>query len=58
MGFQISIGYPPYGGDIQKSKASCIVRPNPPPLSVGGPGDGLGITCLLSTGIGCGWSLG
>ena len=37
--------------------AKGAVRPNPPPLSVGGPSCGLGLTCLPSTGIGCGRSL-
>jgi hypothetical protein len=35
--------------------AMCEAKPTT--LSVGGPGDGLGLTCLLSIGIGCGWRL-
>jgi hypothetical protein len=30
------------------------VRPNPPPLSVGGPSCGLGVTFLFSVGLRCG----
>jgi hypothetical protein len=35
-----------------------IVRPNPPPLGVRSPSNGLGLICLLGISIVCGWVFG